>query len=107
MILCPVRLEPIFSPRPWGSRSLAPFFPEQSGLAEPLGEAWMTGSECRFANGPFVGKKLGEAWPKMPTEWAGTRADPSAAFPLLVKFIFPEEKLSVQVHPDDDYAARH
>jgi len=67
----------------------------------------MTGSECRFANGPFVGKKLGEAWPKMPTEWAGTRADPSAAFPLLVKFIFPEEKLSVQVHPDDDYAARH
>jgi mannose-6-phosphate isomerase len=107
MILCPARLEPIFSPRPWGSRSLAPFFPEQSGLAEPLGEAWMTGSECRFADGPFVGKKLGEAWPKMPTEWAGTRADPSAAFPLLVKFIFPEEKLSVQVHPDDDYAARH
>src|SRR6202034_1926958 len=107
MILCPARLEPIFSPRPWGSRSLAPFFPEQSGLAEPLGEAWMTGSECRFANGPFAGKKLGEAWPKMPTEWAGTRADPSAAFPLLVKFIFAEEKLSVQVHPDDDYAARH
>src|ERR1700733_34866 len=107
MILCPARLEPIFSPRPWGSRSLAPFFPEQSGLAEPLGEAWMTGSECRFANGPFAGKKLGEAWPKMPTEWAGTRADPSAAFPVLVKFIFPEEKLSVQVHPDDDYAARH
>ena len=28
-------------------------------------------------------------------------------FRLLVKFIFPEEKLSVQVHPDDDYAARH
>ncbi len=26
--------------------------------------------------------------------------------PLLVKFIFPEEKLSVQVHPDDAYAQR-
>jgi len=107
MILCPARLEPVFSPRPWGSRSLAPFFPENSNLTEPLGEAWMTGSECRFANGPFAGKKLGEAWPEMPPEWAGTRADRSAAFPLLIKFIFTEEKLSVQVHPDDDYAARH
>lgn len=67
----------------------------------------MTGSECRFANGPFAGKKLGEAWPEMPLEWTGTRADRTAAFPLLVKFIFSEEKLSVQVHPDDDYAARH
>ena len=107
MILCPARLEPIFSPRPWGARSLAPFFLEKSNLTEPLGEAWMTGSECRFANGPFAGKMLGEAWREMPPEWAGTRADRSSAFPLLVKFIFPEEKLSVQVHPDDDYAARH
>jgi mannose-6-phosphate isomerase len=107
MILCPARLEPVFSPRPWGSRSLAPFFPEKTNLTEPLGEAWMSGSECRFADGPFAGKKLGEAWPEMPPEWAGTHANRSAAFPLLVKFIFPEEKLSVQVHPDDDYAARH
>ncbi len=107
MILCPARLEPIFSPRPWGARSLAPFFPEKSNLAEPLGEAWTTGSECRFANGPFAGKTLGEAWPQMPVEWAGTRSDRSATFPLLIKFIFPEEKLSVQVHPDDEYAAIH
>jgi mannose-6-phosphate isomerase len=107
MTLCPARLDPVFSPRPWGSRSLAPFFPEMSNLAEPVGEAWMTGAECRFANGPFAGKKLGEAWPLMPPEWKGTRADPGAGFPLLVKFIFPQDKLSVQVHPDDDYAAKH
>ncbi len=107
MILCPARLEPVFSPRPWGPRSLAPFFPEKSNLVEPIGEAWMTGSECRFADGPFAGKTLGEAWPEMPPEWAGTRADLGKAFPLLVKFIFAEEKLSVQVHPDDDYAAIH
>src|SRR5579862_5001950 len=107
MIVCPARLEPVFSPRPWGARSLAPFFPEKTGLAEPVGEAWMTGDECLFANGPFAGQKLGDAWPQMPPEWAGTRADTRAAFPLLVKFIFPEEKLSVQVHPDDSYAAAH
>ena len=39
MILCPARLEPIFSPRPWGSLSLAPFFPEKSNLAEPVAAA--------------------------------------------------------------------
>ena len=107
MIVCPARLEPVFSPRPWGARSLAPYFPEMTGLAEPVGEAWLSGSECRFADGPFAGMKLGEAWPKMPPEWAGTKADTAAAFPLLVKFIFSEEKLSVQVHPDDEYAAKH
>ena len=107
MIVCPARLEPVFSPRPWGSRSLAPFFPEKSGLAEPLGEAWMTGGECRFANSPFAGRELRVAWREMPPEWAGTRADTGRDFPLLVKFIFPDEKLSVQVHPDDEYAAAH
>ena len=67
----------------------------------------MTGSECRFANGPFAGKKLGDVWPGLPPEWAGTRAERAAEFPLLVKFIFAEDKLSVQVHPDDEYAAGH
>jgi mannose-6-phosphate isomerase len=107
VILCPARLEPIFSPRPWGSLSLAPFFPEKSNLTEPLGEAWMTGSECRFASGPFEGRMLGSVWPEMPVEWTGTKANRDSGFPLLVKFIFSEDKLSVQVHPDDEYAARH
>jgi mannose-6-phosphate isomerase len=106
--LCPARLEPIFSPRPWGARTLAPLFPEKSNLAEPLGEAWMTGVECRFASGPFAGQKLGEVWTTLPSAWTGTKISATdAPFPLLVKFIFAEEKLSVQVHPDDDYAARH
>ncbi len=107
MILSPARLEPVFSPRPWGALSLAPFFPEKRDLAEPIGEAWMTGSECAFATGPFSGRKLGEVWPKMPVEWAGTGIQRERGFPLLVKFIFPEDKLSVQVHPGDDFAALH
>ncbi|HVB88050.1 MAG TPA: type I phosphomannose isomerase catalytic subunit [Candidatus Dormibacteraeota bacterium] len=105
--ICPARLEPTFSPRPWGARSLAPFFPEKSGLAEPIGEAWMTGNESRFATGPFARQALSKAWPSMPLEWTGTALKRDGAFPLLVKFIFAEEKLSVQVHPDDLYAAKH
>jgi mannose-6-phosphate isomerase len=106
--LCPSRLEPIFSARPWGARTLAPLFPEKSNLAEPLGEAWMTGAECRFASGPFAGEKLGDVWQTLPAAWTGTKIAASAGtFPLLVKFIFADEKLSVQVHPDDEYAERH
>lgn len=67
----------------------------------------MTGNECRFASGPFAGQKLGDVWPKLLPQWSGTQADLTRDFPLLVKFIFAEQKLSVQVHPGDDYAARH
>ncbi len=67
----------------------------------------MTGSESRFANGPFKGQTLAQAWQVMSPEWTGTDVPRSASFPLLVKFIFTEEKLSVQVHPDDAYAAVH
>jgi mannose-6-phosphate isomerase len=105
--VCAARLEPIFSARPWGSLSLAPFFPDKSALASPIGEAWMTGSESVFAGGPFAGQKLGDAWLRMPVEWTGTSIRRGGLFPILTKFIFSEEKLSVQVHPDDEYAARH
>ncbi len=78
-----------------------------ANLAEPIGEAWMTGNECRFASGPFSGEKLGEVWPAMPAEWKGASLSGGGPFPLLIKFIFAEDKLSVQVHPDDEYASRH
>ncbi len=103
----PQRLEPIFSPRIWGARSLAPLFPEKSNLKEPLGEAWLTGLDCRVATSEFRGKTLREAWRAMPREWRGTQFADGVEFPLLVKFIFPTDMLSLQVHPDDAYAAAH
>jgi len=107
-VVAPVltRIEPIFSPRPWGAHSLAPLFPEKTNLAEPLGEAWLTAIESRVANGPFAGKSLGEAWREMPVDWRGTHSQHFRDFPLLVKFLFPNQKLSIQVHPDDAYASQ-
>jgi len=67
----------------------------------------MTGDESRFVGGEFDGRTLSEAWPAMPVEWTGTRVPHESKFPLLVKFIFTEEKLSVQVHPGDEYATVH
>src|SRR5260370_37513213 len=103
----PFRIEPTFVPRIWGARSLGPLYPEKSNLPEPIGEVWLTGVDCKVASGPFAGKTLGEAWREMPTEWRGTRFTETGDFPILAKFIFPNDKLSIQVHPDDDYAAAH
>jgi len=86
---------------------LAPLFPDKSNLLEPLGEAWLTGVDCRVASGPFAGKTLGATWTEMPAEWRGSQLATAPNFPLLVKFIFPTEKLSLQVHPDDAYASVH
>jgi len=100
------RIDPIFSPRPWGARSLAPLFPGKTNLPEPIGEAWLTALDSRVASGPFAGKPLGESWRSMPVEWRGTRQASFKDFPLLVKFLFPKDKLSIQVHPDDSYAGK-
>ena len=40
----------------------------------------------------------------MPAEWRGESAAKQEELPLLVKFLFPNDKLSVQVHPEDSYA---
>jgi len=76
-------------------------------LPEPLGEAWLTDVQCHIANGAFRGKTLDDAWMRMPADWQGERCTDMPHFPLLVKFIFPTDKLSIQVHPDDDYAEKH
>lgn len=107
MDLRPVRLLPHFDERPWGARSLAPLFPDKSNLRETIGEAWLTGDNCEFADGPFAGQKLGKIWREMGSEWTGTTLHRQHSFPLLLKFLFTEDKPSVQVHPHDEYAAQN
>src|SRR5580700_8144893 len=91
----PFRIEPVFSERLWGSRSLAPLFPEMHDLNPLIGEAWLTGVDCRVANGPFAGQTLGQAWKGMAIGWRGARFEGEADFPLLLKFFSPREKREV------------
>jgi mannose-6-phosphate isomerase len=102
----PSRLEPLLVRRIWGRLWLDPLYAASQDLVEPVGEVWLTGEDCRFSDGPFAGKPLGQAWQEMSGEWKGSRLK-TDGFPLLAKFLFPELSLSIQVHPDDDYAARH
>ena len=101
--LYPLLIMPEFHERVWGTRDLAPIYSRIVGK-EPIGEAWLTGEQCKVANGPFSGTTLGELCRRFGRDLVGDTAPEANRFPLLVKFLFPKEKLSVQVHPDDDGA---
>lgn len=103
--LYPLLLKPVFKERIWGTRDLSPWFAEVPGT-EPVGEVWLTGEECAVANGPLAGSTLGELTKKFGRELVGESAPQADRFPLLLKFLFPRAKLSVQVHPDDEMARR-
>jgi mannose-6-phosphate isomerase len=103
--LYPLLLRPEFHERVWGARDLAPIY-DKKAENDPIGEAWLTGDACRVANGPLAGKSLGELSKTFGARLVGEAATQKNRFPLLVKFLFPREKLSVQVHPDDQAARR-
>ncbi len=111
--LAPFLIEPRYVNRVWGYRDLRPWYDRAAGedgsdpaKAEPIGEVWLTGDDCRVATGPHAGSSLGELFAANPELMIG--ANPaSAESPLLVKVIFAREKLSVQVHPDDRLAQKY
>ncbi len=103
--LAPFRIEPWYSPRPWGFCDLRPWY-NYVAEDQPVGEAWLTGDECRVATGSHAGKTLASVFHESPEALLGKDA-PSPASPLLIKVIFAREKLSVQVHPDDWMAKKY
>ena len=103
--LYPLLMSPAFDPRPWGTLDLSPIYPNQK-FAEKIGEAWLTGDQCKVTNGPLGKRSLADLSAEFTTELVGSAARDPKRFPLLLKFLFPEEKLSVQVHPDDAMAQR-
>lgn len=103
MTLRPLRLDPSFREKVWGTSRLEPWFPD---AGEKIGEAWFSFDDTTTSVGVTLGELmerhgaalLGHAVPPSPGGGPGGR------FPILVKFIFTSEKLSVQVHPSDEYA---
>jgi mannose-6-phosphate isomerase len=105
--LAPFRIAPHFDPRVWGYNDLRPWFDCVVKEGEPLiGEVWLTGDMCLAATGPFAGKTLAAIFSEAHTALLGSGA-PSPDSPLLIKVLFAQQKLSVQVHPDDAMAQKY
>jgi mannose-6-phosphate isomerase len=103
--LYPLLMSPVFDPRPWGALDLSPVYPNHR-FDEKIGESWLTGGDGKVANGHLKGKSLAELTSQYGRDLVGEAAQDPSRFPLLTKFLFPHEKLSVQVHPDDAAAHR-
>jgi len=98
--LYPFLLLPEFHERVWGTRDLRPYF-TRVVEGDPIGEVWLTGEECRVGSGPLAGQTLAELSLQYGAALTGEASPQPNRFPLLIKFLFPRQKLSVQVHPDD------
>ncbi len=97
--LYPLLMTPLFDPRPWGRTDLSPIYLQR--FTEKIGESWLTGDHCKVQNGVHAGKPLAQLAAHFKRKLIGEAPRDEDRFPLLVKFLFPQEKLSVQVHPDD------
>ncbi len=106
--LTPFRLQPTFAGRTWGRRDLSRWYsaavlPQPGAGHDPIGEAWLTGPSSTVAEGPHAGETLAALAQSEGEDLLGIAPDEEGEreFPLLVKLLFPNEKLSVQVHPND------
>jgi mannose-6-phosphate isomerase len=110
MTLYPLRFEPIFKSMLWGGRRLPAFLNREAPHADPIGEAWVLsdvdGHTSRVADGPLAGATLRELLARDPIPIVGNASVPHGKFPLLLKFIDARQELSVQVHPNDEQAAK-
>jgi len=107
--LYPLKFAAIFKTALWGGRRLATLFPSAPADV-PLAEAWILSDQgdnvSRVTNGPLAGTTLRDLVRERRRELLGALADGHDVFPLLLKFIDARDRLSVQVHPDDDGARR-
>ncbi|WP_158748928.1 type I phosphomannose isomerase catalytic subunit [Acidobacterium sp. S8] len=103
--LRPFRLAPYFRTRIWGFHDLSPWF-DYKTEGEPIGEVWLTGEMCAAETGPLTGQPLNKITAEQGEALLG-KSHGGEEFPLLIKILFPKEKLSVQVHPDDVMAQKY
>ncbi len=106
----PLTFEPYFRPQVWGGRNLATTLGKSLPAEGKFGEAWELSAHphhvSQVAVGPCAGKSLVDLWETERTSVFGIAARHEPKFPLLVKFLDCHELLSVQVHPNDEQAAR-
>ncbi len=105
----PLKFDPCYQEKVWGGRRLAEVLDKKlpPGL---IGESWEVADhphgQSKIKNGRFAGLTISQVLNNHSKEVLGReKTTARGEFPLLVKFLDARQKLSVQVHPGDDYAA--
>ena len=108
--LYPMQFEPNLQTKVWGGEKLTQWkqLPEQQHIGESWEVSAVDKSPSVIANGTWAGYALTEVIKKMPEAILGKEVAKkyNNQLPLLVKFIDSNDDLSVQVHPNDEMAAR-
>jgi len=113
MKLYPLKFRPIYKEKVWGGKKLWDVYGRQLPVNTRIGESWeisdRSGDVSCVANGELEGISMRDLIRKDPERILGRAfgAEFAGRFPLLIKFIDAKEPLSVQVHPDNAYAAAH
>lgn len=111
MKLYPLQFEPILKDRIWGGTKLKTYL-NKPIASEITGESWeistVENDVSIIANGVFKGKSLNELINDFPEQVLGTKVFEQFGkqFPLLFKYLDAREDLSIQVHPNDELAAK-
>lgn len=104
----PIKFENIYYEKIWGGRKFQTF---RTNLVEGnIGESWDIACHKNgmsvVSNGEYKGKRLDELIDLYGEKLLGNKCT-FKEFPILVKLINSKDKLSVQVHPNDEYAQKH
>ncbi len=102
-----VKLRPAFRDYLWGGSKLRDKYNMECDY-EKIAEAWLLSAHPAgrsiVAGGRHEGMDLARYIDTVGKAVLGWKCEPLQSFPLLMKLIDAREDLSVQVHPDDDYA---
>lgn len=109
-MLYPLTFQPVFKERVWGGRSLERLYGKALPPEAVIGESWEISDRPDAAsvidNGPLKGRDLRWLMENHAADVLGPKAAAGAPFPILVKLLDARDKLSLQVHPPAEAAAR-
>jgi mannose-6-phosphate isomerase len=120
--LYPLKFKPRLLEKMWAGRKIETVLGKPLPPGKNIGESWELYDfppgmvdkssgwiSAEVANGPLAGKTLHELVVEYGRELLGdvSPVAPHNQFPILIKFLDAREDLSIQVHPDCKYAAKH
>ena len=102
-----VKLDPAFKDNLWGGTKIRDVFGKKCDY-DVIGESWELSAhpdgQSRIADGYYKGMLFNDYLNIIGKEALGWKCQAQDRFPVLIKFIDAKQALSIQIHPDDEYA---